>query len=117
MLRRRQRGGFMAHRPDCHELEDVVKTELQARPWSCRKGTALRTAEGGRGYGAGGAWCLELAGSLCGAVPSIPLSSATHVSTSPQTSGCSTIGRSPHPPGVGGQVAQPGESMASSRTI
>ena len=32
MLRRRQRGGFMAHRPDCHELEDVVKTELQARP-------------------------------------------------------------------------------------
>ena len=36
MLRRRQRGGFMAHRPDCHELEDVVKTELQARPW-CRK--------------------------------------------------------------------------------
>jgi len=109
----------MAYRPDCHELEDVVKTELQARPWWCCKRTALRTAEGGRGYGAGGAWCLELAGSVCGAVPSIPLSSATHVSTSRQTSGCSTaqIGRSPHAPGVGGQVAQPGESMASSRTI
>ena len=28
----------MAHRPDCQELEDVVKTELQARPW-CRKRT------------------------------------------------------------------------------
>ena len=23
----------MAHRPDSHELEDVVKTELQARAW------------------------------------------------------------------------------------
>jgi len=42
MLRRRQRGGFMAHRPDCHELEDVVKTELQARAWWCRKRTGDR---------------------------------------------------------------------------
>jgi hypothetical protein len=40
MLRRRQRGGFMAHRPDCHELEDVVKPEVQGRPW-CRKPTVL----------------------------------------------------------------------------
>ena len=33
----------MAHRPDCHELEDVVKTEVQARPW-CRKPTDYRDA-------------------------------------------------------------------------
>ena len=31
----------MTHRPDCHELEDVVKTEVQGRPW-CRKPTGDR---------------------------------------------------------------------------
>jgi len=31
----------MADRPDCHELEDVVKPEVQGRPW-CRKPTHIR---------------------------------------------------------------------------
>src|SRR5215213_7598239 len=50
MLRRRQRGGFMAHRPACHELEDVVQTELHGRPW-CRKPTGYRGAVSRKGKG------------------------------------------------------------------
>jgi len=48
MLRRRQRGGFMAHRPDCHEFEDVVKTEVQARPWFRKQTLQQNTGRVGR---------------------------------------------------------------------
>jgi len=65
-------------------------------------------------------WRLELAGSACGGVPVDPLSPATHIALAADERMFAIalqLGGSSHVPGIGDQLAQPGDVDGGQRTI